>query len=245
MIPDPRMNQRVRSFVLLLAFSGVLPLITGCSAEPETEARNHGDLTSDLHRQGSSSDNAAAFSPKKNSTGFDATTQSTGSSGEDVADQQAAENDNASLSARGKSNEEKPDDTGDDKQPANESAFPEPRAEEQPESAPPLTVHVVNSEAAGDLDIYVVNATGANITNCTMLLFNEFEMDVSPLMKPGQAGICALGGEIPKSVVFKSDQFDAFEFLLPEKPLDEIDISQFDWAATPQSEPDSDSGSDN
>lgn len=94
---------------------------------------------------------------------------------------------------------------------------------------PVLKVQVVKGQQEGDIDIYVTNMTDANITNCKVELFDGVKIDVDD-MKPGQGAMCAIGGEIPKTINFVSDQFASFEFTLPAKPEEKIDMSDFKWA---------------
>ncbi len=119
-----------------------------------------------------------------------------------------------------------------DAQPSNKSTAPTKQASSSNSKPadPMLKIQVVKGEDEGALDFVVANNSQERITNCSVRYFDGDWIALAKIMKPGQVAICGISGETPKSITFKSDQFDEYVFELPEKPQGEIDISGLELA---------------
>ena len=103
-----------------------------------------------------------------------------------------------------------------DAQPSNKSTAPTKQASSSNSKPadPMLKIQVVKGEDEGALDFVVANNSQERITNCSVRYFDGDWIALAKIMKPGQVAICGISGETPKSITFKSDQFDEYVFCL-------------------------------
>ncbi len=203
----PLFGKRFSIVIASLGLAGLLVLLGGCGdSQPETTAGTNLDIGQDSSPLDSQNSNDSSNS---NSSSNNPTSSATDSG------------------STGSSNASNPDGSGKSVG-SPEVVTPQ---NDTPQQKPKIKFQAIHGSQEGDFDIYITNESNQELTECLLLMFdNEIIIPVATTMKPGETAICGIGGEIPDSIHFSSDQLKDVEFSIPEEVPDTIDTAGFKWA---------------